>query len=104
MRGYLFRTSRRLGKLQGWDSEVIFDEGHRREHDDVIRLGLNNLHLLGALGLALDLDALALELRVPLLLVVDLHALQEGLITARLLAVLRADVDALLQLPVSHNL
>merc|ERR1719229_1526095 len=85
-------------------SEVVLDEGERRQDLHVVLGGLDDLHVLRALRLALADDALALQLRVALLAVVFLDQPQEGLVAARLPDVRDVHMDALPQLAVPDNL
>jgi len=71
---------------------------------DVVLRGRDNLHLLGALGLALHAHLLALQLGIPFLLVVLLDPLEEALVAAGLAQVRDVHVQPLPELAVPDNL
>merc|ERR1719222_880515 len=85
-------------------SEVVLDERQRSENLDFVLLRLHDLHGLGTLGHPPEINLETLQLRVVLLPVVLLHALQEGLVAARLPQVLEPDVETLPHLAVTNYL
>ena len=85
-------------------SEVILNEGQGCQHLNIVRLSCHSLHLLGSFRNTLAHNALAFLLGLLLLLVILLDSLQECFVASRLAHVLNADMDALAQLAVAHNL
>ena len=90
--------------LQFDGSEVILNEWQWREHLKIIFVGLDNLHWLWALRLALDVDSQTLELGVTFFLIVLFHALLEILVAPGFAQVLKAHMQSLAQLPVANDL
>merc|ERR1719436_1116935 len=100
----LIRLSKRRHAGPSCNSEVVLDEWQGSEHLNIIFIGLHYLHGLWSFGHSLAHYALALELGIPLLLIVLLDALQEGLVAPRLPHVLDAHMDALPKLAVPDDL
>merc|ERR1711957_1060213 len=86
-------------------SEVILNERQWCKHFDIFLFGLHDFHFFGALWSALAIrHREAQQLGILLFLVILLDALQKGLIATRLLDVLDAHVNALLELAISNDL
>merc|ERR1719265_2857768 len=85
-------------------SEQVLDKRQRCKDHNIVLFSLHNLHGLGAYWLSLTDELYALQLRIPLLLIIFFHSLQELLIASRLPQMFNADVEALAQLSITNLL
>ena len=85
-------------------SEVVLHERQGGQHLHVFWGGGHSLHRFGALRNSLANELFAFELRLLLLLVIVLDAMQESLVTAGLAHVLDPHVDPLPKLAIANDL